>query len=147
MKYQIIINKNEEEEVRITCHYVRDWFDKVEQLVNGSDGPFTITGYEKNDIVLIAFEDIICFFSQSNKVYAMVGNHTYLIKKRLYQIEEMIDDNFIKINQSCIANIKQIKKFTVSFNGMLEVIFKNDHKDYISRRELKNVKERLGIVK
>lgn len=147
MKYQLIIDKQKEEEIKIICHYKRDWFDKIEQLANGNEISLSITGYENNDIILIPMEDVICFFSQGNKVYAMVSHHSYLIKKRLYQIEEMITEDFIRINQSCIANIKQIKKFSASFNGFLEVIFKNDYKDYVSRRELKNVKERLGIHK
>ena len=57
----------------------------------------------------------------------------------------MLDLNFVRINQSCIANINQIKKFSASFNGFLQVHFKNGYIDYVSRRELKNVKERVGI--
>ena len=68
-----------------------------------------------------------------------------MIKNRLYQIEEIVDSNFIKINQSCIANINQIKKFDATLGASLLVIFKNGHSDYISRRELKNVKRRLGL--
>ena len=71
--------------------------------------------------------------------------HKYLIKKRLYQVEELLDLSYIRINQSCIANISKIKKFNVTFNGFLKVVFENKYEDYISRRELKNVKERAGI--
>ena len=57
----------------------------------------------------------------------------------------MLDENFIKINQSCIANIRQIEKVEGTFSGSLSVVFKNGYKDYISRRNLKNVKERLKL--
>ena len=53
--------------------------------------------------------------------------------------------DFIKINQSCIANIRQIQRFDTSFSGTLRVIFKNGYTDYVSRRQLKAVKERLGL--
>jgi len=38
-----------------------------------------------------------------------------------------------------------IKKFDVSFGGALTVIFKNGYTDYVSRRQMKIVKERIGF--
>ena len=55
------------------------------------------------------------------------------------------NEYFVKLNQSCLANIKQIKEFKASIGGSVMVIFQNGYKDYISRRELKNVKERIGL--
>lgn len=63
----------------------------------------------------------------------------------MYQIEEMNLASFIKINQSCLANKKKIKKFESTIGGSLRVVFKNGYIDYIARRELKNVKERMGL--
>lgn len=143
MKFTLIIDKNREEEVSIVCHEKRDLFEQIERMVTNEN--LELTGIENDNIVLINVNEVSCFISSNNSVYALVGNHRYKIKKRLYQIEEMLDSNYIKINQSCIANIKQIKQFKASFNGFLEVIFKNGYKDYISRRELKNVKERIGL--
>ena len=143
MKFSLVIDKTREEEVSIVCHEKREIFEKIEKLV-ANEG-LELTGYENDNIVLINLDDVACFISSDNNVYALVNNHRYRIKKRLYQIEEMLDLSYIKINQSCIANIKQIKQFKASFNGFLEVIFKNDYKDFVSRRELKNVKERIGL--
>ena len=143
MKYKLIIDESKEEEIVIVCHYKRDIFDQIEQMINNADN--SLIGYENEDIVMLNYSDVHCFISENNKVYALTDKNKYLIKKRLYQIEEELDLNFVKINQSCIANIKQIKKFSASFNGFLQVHFKNGHSDYVSRRELKNVKERVGI--
>ena len=88
--------------------------------------------------------DVNCFISESNKVFALT-NEKLQVKLRLYQVEELLDESYIKINQSCIANIRQIERVEATFSGALSVIFKNGYKDYISRRNLKNVKERLGI--
>ena len=121
----------------------REVFDQIEQLITNMDAQ--LIGYENEDIVILNYDDVVCFVSDNNKVFALVGKHKYLIKKRLYQIEEQLDLNYVRINQSCIANIKQISKFSASFNGFLQVHFKNGYSDYVSRRELKNVKERIGI--
>ena len=57
----------------------------------------------------------------------------------------MIDDTFIYINQGCLANINLIDRFDASIGGTLLIIFKSGYKDYVSRRQLKKIKERLGI--
>lgn len=143
MKYKLIIDETKDEELIITCHHKREVFDQIEQLITNMDAQ--LIGYENEDIVILNYGDVVCFVSDNNKVFALVGKHKYLIKKRLYQIEEQLDLNYVRINQSCIANIKQISKFSASFNGFLQVHFKNGYSDYVSRRELKNVKERIGI--
>ena len=63
----------------------------------------------------------------------------------MYELYELFSDRFIYINQGCLANIKYIDSFDASFSGSLIVIFKSGHKDYVSRRQVKNIKERLGI--
>ena len=60
-------------------------------------------------------------------------------------MEELLDNSFIKINQGCIVNINKILKFDSSITGSIKVILKNGFSDYISRRELKNVKRRIGL--
>ena len=82
-----------------------------------------------------------CFRKVENKTYNFCG----LIKERIYQVEELLDNSFIKINQGCIVNINKILKFDSSITGSIKVILKNGFSDYISRRELKNVKRRIGL--
>ena len=58
----------------------------------------------------------------------------------------MLDgSDFVKLNQSCIVNIKKIECFDASLGGALKVTLKNGYRDYVSRRQLKAVKERLGL--
>ena len=57
----------------------------------------------------------------------------------------MLPDGFIKINQSTVANISKIARFGTSFDGSLYVTFKNGYRDYVSRRQISNVKRALKI--
>ena len=66
---------------------------------------------------------------------------------RLWQLEELLGEEFLKINQSCLANVSRIKRFRASFGGSLLVSFACGYEDYVSRRQLKQVKERMGMVK
>ena len=143
MKLQIVINPNRDEEIIIYAHEKSPLVSEIEELVKGHS--VDLIGYTENETVKLSLNDIYCFFTEDNKVYALTENGKYRLKSRLYQIEEGLSDNFVRINQSCIANIKKIDRFKATVGGSLTVVFKNGYIDYVSRRNLKNVKERLGL--
>ena len=144
MKCYTYIEKDHDEEVLIYSHERNQLVIDIENLVESSG--ISITGFDEGEIIKINPLDVCCFISEGNKVYALIKNKKYQIKYHLYQLEEQdFNKHFIKINQSCIANIKKIKKFESTIGGALKVVFVNDYVDFISRRELKNVKERMGL--
>ena len=143
MKCYTYIKENEEERVLIYAHDRTRLVEDIESLVLGSE--IDLTGSYDSEIIKIDINDVICFISENNKVYALIGDKKYQIKYRLYQIEELNLNMFIKINQSCLANKTKIKRFETTIGGALKVVFKNGYIDFISRRELKNVKNRMGL--
>ena len=142
MKCIITIDKEHEEEVLIFVHEKTKLIEDILNLINNEN---VFTGYSDGEIHRLNLSEISCFAVEDNKVYALTDKDKLQIKQRLYQVEEKLPDDFVKINQSCIANIKKIKKFDSSVSGMLTVTFKNGYRDYVSRRNLKSVKERLGV--
>ena len=143
MKLRIVIDKNHDEQILIYAHEKTALICDIEQLVNNDS--FDLTGYGETETIKLNLNEICCFITEDSKVYALTEKGKYRLRSRLYQIEQNLNDNFVKINQSCIANIKKIDKFKASVGGALTVIFKNGYEDYVSRRNLKNVKERLGL--
>jgi len=143
MKCYTYINENEEERVLIYAHDRTRLVDDIESLVLSSE--IDLTGSYDNEIIKIDINDVVCFISENNKVYALVGDKKYQIKYRLYQIEELNLNIFIKVNQSCLANKTKIKRFESTIGGSLKVVFNNEYVDFIARRELKNVKKRMGL--
>lgn len=143
MKCKVFIDKNHEEEVIVYSHQRNGLVEQIECLVN-SQG-IEIIGCKDQEIVKLNIADIFCFICEDNKVYALTEKDKFKIKLRLYQLEEKLPNNFVKLNQSCIGNIKKIERFNASFGGFLSVEFKNGYCDYVSRRQLKIVKERFGF--
>ena len=143
MKCYTYIKENEEERVLIYAHDRTRLVEDIESLVLSSE--IDLTGSYDSEIIKIDINDVVCFISENNKVYALIGDKKYQIKYRLYQLEELKLNMFIKINQSCLANKTKIKKFETTIGGALKVVFKNGYIDFISRRELKNVKKRMGL--
>lgn len=143
MKFRMIIDRDREEEVVIYAHEKTKLIEDIEALVLGNTAE--LIGYTERSTVKLDANDVMCFSVENGKIYALTKNEKLRIKLRLYQIEEMLSDGFVKINQSCVANIKMIERFESSFSGAIQVRFKNGYTDYVSRRQLKTVKERLGF--
>lgn len=142
MKFTLIIDKEREEEVVIYAHGKSDFTEAIEKMISAED---RLMAYNGKEMIPISPSQVYCFIAEDNKVYAVTEKEKLQIKARLYNIEEALPPDFIRINKSSIANIKMIDRFDASVYGTLQVKFKNGYIDYVSRRNLKNIKERLGV--
>lgn len=146
MKYTLHLDEERDEEIIVYAHSKTELVKRLEALINEENlNTSPIIGYIGDDIIEIAPDDVHCFFIEGKRLYASLEKQNVLIKRRLYEIEKMLGDSFIKINQSSVANVRHVERFSVSIGAALTVHFKNGHRDYVSRRQLKAVKERLGI--
>lgn len=145
MKFFLKIDPRQEPSVTVTCAKVSATVKKIEELCSSEDEDAILYGYDGDEVIPLDFCEITCFFTKENRVYALVEDREYFVKYRIKEISDMVDDTFIKINQGCIANVNQIKKFSASLGGALRVTFKNGYVDYVSRRETANIKRRLGL--
>lgn len=143
MKYITVIDINTEERVEIYSKERTELVNKIESLIDNDS--LVIIGKKDNENYLIDINEVERIFLENNKTYVSIKNEHYQIKYRLYQLEEKLGNDFIKINQSCLANKQYISKFESSWGGSLLIVFKNKEKDYVSRRQVKYVKERLGV--
>ena len=143
MKIKVVIDKEKEEEIIIYAHEKNELITSIENLVINSQ--MKLIGNVKGAMYPLNIKDISVFYTKDNKVYANALGKPYLLNYRLYKIEENLNDSFVKINQGCIVNISQIKRFETTVGGFVQVVLKDGYKDYISRRELKNVKRRMGL--
>ncbi len=143
MKLRIVIDKDKEEQILIYSHEKTPLIESIERLVE--DNSPKLMGYSEKGATMLYPDEIYCFISENGKTYALTEKEKLVIKSRLYVIEGRLDDGFVRLNQSCIANISKIRRFEANIYGSLTVVFKNGYKDYVSRRQVKTVKERLGI--
>ncbi len=146
MKYTLHITDEFDEEIIIYARQKNELIDEIERLINAKkQNTPPLIGYINNDIIEIKPEEVYCFYIENKKLFASLIRGDALIKRRLYEIEEILGNDFVKINQSTIANMKLVDHFSVSIGASLTVHFKNVRHDYVSRRQMKSVKERLGI--
>ncbi|MBQ8434364.1 MAG: LytTR family transcriptional regulator, partial [Clostridia bacterium] len=91
-------------------------------------------------------DEVSCLTVVDGKTYAIddKGNQ-YLVKMRLYEVEQLLPNYFVRINKSAIANQGQIAKFRATFSGAVDVLFKCGHVDYVSRRCFSEIKRRYQL--
>lgn len=143
MKCEIIIDPACEEK---TVIYARENSRQIEAIKNFIEESGTeLVGYGERDIKVLNPADIYCVTVLDNKVYAVCEKENLMLKQRLYEVEEKLSETFVKINQSCLANLRKVERFDASVSGTLMLRFQNGYTDYVSRRQLKQIKERLGI--
>lgn len=104
-----------------------------------------LIGIVENKASIIDIDEIIRVYIEDRKTFVVTLKDAYVVKKKLYEVENMVTRNFVKISQSEIANIKFIKNLDFSNTGTIVIKYKNSDISYVSRRMIKEFKLKLGI--
>lgn len=142
MKFTFIEDKTREE-VLVFSESENELVKRIRELVEGCESE--ILGYKNEEISVLNADSVELFTTRDSRLFAITADGEYLVRERLYTLEEKLPDSFIKINQSTLANRKKIKCFRASIGGALSVVFKCGEVDYVSRRHMKNVKKSFGL--
>lgn len=111
--------------------------ENIQCVTNNID---TIIGMKENDLSIINVAEVISFYSKEQGNFCKTEIGEFKIKKKLYELEESLDKNtFIRISNSCIANIKYIKSFDLSRIGNIVVKFSDGTYQNVSKRRISYV--------
>lgn len=146
MKFRIIFDKENEEEIVARVHERTHIVDEIEKLVIGAGKVDELVGYTEDDIILLKIANIECFYIEEGKTYVSYADkRKYRIKMHLYELETILPNHFRKINKSNIANMKHIVRFKNHLNGAVDAEFKSGFSDYISRRCFAELKRSIPV--
>ena len=145
MKVKINIDKAVSE-TSVTIH-AKEMSKDVENIVNiiNNASDANLVCYKNNLIYFIEKEDAVRFYIYDNVVTVETMKDTDVVKSRLKLLEEVLGNSFIRISSGEIVNINYISHVDLSDRGTIKIIFKNNEFTYGSRRNVKLIKERLGI--
>ena len=144
MKFRLIIDKEKDEEVVATVHARSPLIDEIEALILKHAGTDRIPGYTEDDIKMLSVSDIQCVTVLDGKTYAIDSeNRRYRLKQRLYELEGSLPSTFIRINKSALANENALDRFSVTYAGSVDSVFKCGYREYVSRRCFAQIKRRL----
>ena len=155
MKVNLFVSKDlEEPYAEIYTDALTDNIQKAMVLLENETEAETEEGMNDNsilavkkgqDIVLLDFEDIFMIRVEEKQTKVYTENKDYLVKKPLYQIEENLDANFVRVSKATIVNLRKIKRVAPSLKGMMFIELKNGLKDNISRKYLSDFKKSLDL--
>ena len=105
-----------------------------------------LIGYdERGEAIPVAAFEVSAFSVDDGRLYAITERGRLRLRERLHTVESRLGSEFMRINQSCIVRVAAISRFYASVGGALCVELKCGYSDYISRRQVRAVKERMGI--
>lgn len=146
MKIEVKVDSTCEETTVVIC--TNKVTDEIQHLVRrlSQDAPQVIVGFRDEEAVILTQEEMLRAFTEGGKVYAQTLSGTFLLRLRLYELEERLDaKRFVRISNSEIVNLNWIRGFDLSFAGTICVRMKNDIVTYVSRRYVAKIKQVLGL--
>lgn len=146
MRFKLLIDRTRDEEVVATVHERSATIDKIEMLVLQHGGSDKIPVYLDDGMRMLGFAQIECVMVLDGKTYAVdTHGEKHLVKLRLYELEERLPSCFVRINKSVIANENRLEKFSATYSGAVNAVFKCGYTEYVSRRCFAAIKRRYEV--
>lgn len=134
-----------ETEVVITAKEMTDELQNMIRLLS-NEKSFYVLGFKNSTVLILEPPKIVRIYSDSGKIYAKTESEQYILRARLYELEEQLDSKlFVRISNSEIINLKKVKSFDFSLSGTICVHLNNGETTYVSRRYVSKIKQVLGM--
>ncbi|URZ88186.1 LytTR family DNA-binding domain-containing protein [Floricoccus penangensis] len=146
MKVNLYIDENEKDlRIDIYSDAMNEEIEEILKLQNLITNK-NIVAYSDDKIFIFEPEEIVRIYSESRKVLIeTLDSKIYKLKIPLYEVEEVFQEEFIRISKSELVNFFQLQQLEQAFNGQIKLTLKNGQTAYVSRRFVKELKRRLGI--
>ena len=144
MKFKLVIDPSQEEQVTVVAHAPSELTRRIQELAQGEPEPDQILAYLEDEIRFLRFSDIACITVEQGKTYAIdANNQRYRLRRRLYELEAMLPASFLRINKSALANMDHLDRFASSYSGAVDAVFSCGYTEYVSRRCFAQIKRRF----
>ena len=143
MKIRIELDENlGKEEVIIKCNKLDNNIQAIKQsLLEISTNSLKVSFYKNNTEFYFPINDILFFETNNNYLDAHTSKDVYVVKSRLYELEELLPKNFVRISKSTIMNLNHVFSITHKLPSSNLVKFYNSHKQvYVSRHYYKYIR-------
>ena len=144
MNIRIIENINEFFEIIIKWPKADASVMKLKKHIEAFEERQKVIGNDKH--YLISPLEVLYFESVDNRTFLYTETQVLEIKKRLYELEEILSDkDFVRISKSQLVNINKIKLLKPELNRSITAEMINCEILFISRRYAKQIKTLLSI--
>jgi DNA-binding LytR/AlgR family response regulator len=129
----------------IRCSEINSTIAEIQQKI-------TDTGSKDHQLVCddgekdyyIPMNEILFLETEDGRVRAHTADRMYHVSYRLYELEELLPNYFLRVAKSTILNVHHVRSILKNITGASEVEFDNSPKRvYVSRSYYKALKDRL----
>lgn len=146
MKVNLFVSRDiTEPYADIHTYELTDNVSKAMSILESEESNDMIAVKKGSDIALLELDDIFMFRVENKKVKVFTENDEFEIKKALYQVEEQLSKDFVRISKTTIINLRKVERVAPSLKGMMFIQLKNGLKDNISRKYLPDFKNALDL--
>lgn len=145
MKIHLVINEElEMTEVHIHAKHYTPEIEQLMRQLQQTQAPSIIDGYVQQDIHMVKIEEIYTIYAEGPKVYLQTEDGEFETKRKLYELEEQLAKDFVRVNKSMLLNLNKVASIQNKL-GAAQAILDNGLPVHISRKYLKQLKVQLGI--
>ena len=146
MKVNLFVSRDiEEPHADIHTNELTDNITRAMSILESDDSNEMLAVKKGSDIALLEYDEVYMFRVEDKQVKVYTENSEYLVKKALYQVEENMTGDFVRISKTTIVNLRKIERVAPSLRGMMFIELKNGLKDNISRKYLPEFKQALDL--
>ena len=133
-----------QDEVIIRCGRVDETVQKLQQFVQSLSTPALVCS-KGTDQYYLPPEDILFFETQSEQVYAHTKSDVFTVKHRLYELEDRLPGQFLRVAKGTIVNTKHIHAIQNQLASANRISFSGTHKHiFVTRHYYKALKEKMN---
>lgn len=143
MKIKIEIDENlTEEEIVIRGSALTEEMAAVQRAVaDVLARKQTLTFYKNETEYYIPLDEILFFETDDGGISAHTAADVYTVKYKLYELEQVLPRNFIRVSKSTILNVSKVYSVERNLTASSVVQFAGSHKQvYVSRYYYKSLK-------
>ena len=105
-----------------------------------------INGYREDGMIeRIRCAEILRIYTEGQRVICETAEGRFFLKKRIYELEELLREGFVRISNSEIVNIRKILRLDAGITGTIGVSLEGGVKTYASRRYVPKIRAKLGL--
>ena len=144
MKLRIeVVDDWSEDEVIIRCSSIDDNIRKLQAFVQSLAQP-KLTFYKDTQEYYLPLEDVLFFETDNEQIYAHTRKDSFLVKYKLYELEDILPHVFVRVAKGTIVNTARIYAINRNITSSSQISFGGTHKHiYVSRHYYKTLKDKM----
>ncbi len=134
-------------EVVIRCNEVNETVIQLQNLINQAEKEKKRIVFYKDDTeFFIPLSNVLFFETSGEQVWAHTADDEFLVKFKLYELENMLPEMFMRVSKSTILNTAKIYSILRNLTAASKIEFYQSKKTvFVSRFYYKELKNKLSL--